>query len=93
VNDVAANWPAPARALSRDYHAFNLIVDRKDRLRIIDHQMPAWPSEYDLVRSCLIGLRRCAAGEVRGAPAFPFAERERLGLAPYDPENLRCDSG
>src|SRR5437660_1916076 len=51
LNDVAAELAARPRVLChRDYHAFNLIVDRKDRLRIIDHQdARLGPATYDLV--------------------------------------------
>lgn len=51
LNDVAAELAARPRVLChRDYHASNLMVDRKERLRIVDHQDARMgAATYDLV--------------------------------------------
>src|SRR5260370_39214483 len=91
LNDVASELAARPRVLChRDYHAFNLIVDRKDRLRIIDHQDARMgPASYDLVSLLLDRVKAMPPlAEVREHRLFLLAERERLGLAPYDPDEF-----
>jgi len=91
LNDVAAELAARPRVLChRDYHAFNLIVDRKDRLRIIDHQDARMgPASYDLVSLLLDRVKAMPPlAEVREHRLFLLAERERLGLEPFDPDEF-----
>src|SRR5207237_7423891 len=51
LNDIAAELSARPRVLChRDYHSFNLMLDKHDRLRIVDHQDARMgPASYDLV--------------------------------------------
>jgi N-acetylmuramate 1-kinase len=91
LNDVAAELAARPRVLChRDYHSFNLIVDQKDRLRIIDHQDARMgPATYDLV-SLLLDRVTCAPllSEIRERRLFLLSERARLGLPAYDPDDF-----
>src|SRR5678816_2549410 len=50
-NDVAAELSAAPRVLChRDYHAANLMIDGRKRMRIVDHQDARMgPASYDLV--------------------------------------------
>ncbi|HEY0385590.1 MAG TPA: phosphotransferase, partial [Pyrinomonadaceae bacterium] len=83
MNDIAAELAARPRVLChRDYHAANLIVDRKDNLRIIDYQDARMgPASYDLV-SLLLDRQTepPSLGEVRGHRLFLIEERRRHGL-------------
>ena len=91
LNDVAAELSACRRVLChRDYHAFNLIVDRRDRLRFIDHQDARMgPASYDLVSLLLDRVKAMPPlAEVREHRLFLLGERERLGLEPYDPDEF-----
>ena len=91
LNDIAADLAARPRVLChRDFHSFNLILDKKDRLRIIDHQDARMgPATYDLV-SLLLDRVTCAPSlaEIRGHRLFLLNARERLGLPPYDPDEF-----
>src|SRR6266852_3753143 len=51
LNDIAAELSGRPRVLChRDFHAFNLILDTQDHLRVIDHQDARMgPASYDLV--------------------------------------------
>src|SRR5437667_6950561 len=51
LNDIAAELAACPRVLChRDYHSANLLVDDKNRVRIVDHQDARMgPASYDLV--------------------------------------------
>src|SRR5437588_13078599 len=51
LNDIAAELSARPRVLChRDYHSFNLMLEKDDRLRIIDRQDARMgPASYDLV--------------------------------------------
>src|ERR1044071_1915361 len=51
LNDIAADLAAAPRVLChRDYHSFNLILDKRQEIRIIDHQDARMgPASYDLV--------------------------------------------
>src|SRR6266853_6737500 len=90
-NDVAAELAARPRVLChRDYHAFNLIVDRKDRLRIIDHQDARMgPASYDLV-SLLMDRQPCppSLAQVRGHRLFFLEERRCQSLEAIDPDDF-----
>src|SRR4029078_4812923 len=60
LNDIAAELAAVPRVLChRDYHAANLMIDNKNRLRIVDHQDARMgPASYDLV-SFLLDRQPC----------------------------------
>src|SRR5256714_4183699 len=91
LNDIAADLAARPRVLChRDFHSFNLIMDKQERIRIIDHQDARMgPATYDLV-SLLLDRVRCAPSlaEIRAHRLFLLSARERLGLAPYDPDDF-----
>lgn len=91
LNDVAAELAARPRVLChRDYHTSNLIVDRQDRLRIIDHQDARMgPASYDLVSLLLdrqTGVPSLA--EIRQRRLFFLEERRALGLAGIAPDEF-----
>jgi N-acetylmuramate 1-kinase len=72
----------------RDFHAANLMIDRRNRLRIIDHQDARLGSvTYDLVS---LLLDRVSAPPprawVREKRLFFLSEREKLGLETIDPD-------
>jgi aminoglycoside/choline kinase family phosphotransferase len=72
----------------RDFHAANLMIDRQNRLRIIDHQDARLGSvTYDLVS---LLLDRVSAPPsrvwVREKRLFFLSEREKLGLETLDPD-------
>src|SRR5678815_703635 len=60
LNDIAAELAAVPRVLChRDYHAANLMIDPKGRMRIVDHQDARMgPASYDLV-SFLLDRQPC----------------------------------
>jgi hypothetical protein len=91
MNDIAAELSSRPRVLChRDYHAANLIVDRKDNLRIIDYQDARMgPASYDLV-SLLLDRQTVAPSlaEVRGHRLFLIEERRRCGLDALDPDEF-----
>lgn len=91
LNDIAADLSARPRVLChRDFHSFNLIMDRQNRLRVIDHQDARMgPASYDLV-SLLLDRVTCAPSlaEIRAHRLFLLSARERLGLPPYDPDEF-----
>src|SRR5437764_2475548 len=91
LNDIAADLAARPRVLChRDFHSFNLIMDKQRRLRIIDHQDARMgPATYDLV-SLLLDRVTCAPSlaEIRAHRLFLLTARERLGLPPYDPDEF-----
>jgi len=91
LNDVAAELSARPRVLChRDYHSFNLIVDKRHRLRVIDHQDARMgPASYDLVSLLLDRVTAMPPlAEIRERRLFLLAERGRLGLEPYDPDDF-----
>lgn len=91
LNDIAADLAARPRVLChRDFHSFNLIMDKKSRLRVIDHQDARMgPATYDLV-SLLLDRVTCAPSlaEIRGHRLFLLNARERFGLPSYDPDEF-----
>ncbi len=82
LNDVAAELAARPRVLChRDFHAANLMVDGKNRLRIVDHQDARMgPVTYDLV-SFLLDRRPepPSLAELRAYRLFLLEERRRVG--------------
>jgi len=91
LNDLAAELAAVPRVLChRDYHASNLMVDAKHRLRVIDHQDARMgPSTYDLV-SFLLDRQPTppSLAELRGYRLFFLEERRSQGLGVVDPDDF-----
>jgi aminoglycoside/choline kinase family phosphotransferase len=91
LNDVAAELAARPRVLChRDYHSSNLMVDKKGRLRIVDHQDARMgPASYDLV-SLLMDRQPepPSLAEVRAQRLFFLEERRRRGLDSLDPDEF-----
>lgn len=91
MNDIAAELSARPRVLChRDFHASNLMVDSKNRLRIIDHQDARMgPASYDLV-TLLLDRQPAppSLAEVRAHRLFLLDERRRRGLDALDPDEF-----
>jgi len=91
LNDIAAELSAAPRVLChRDYHAANLMIDHKKRMRIVDHQDARMgPASYDLV-SFLLDRQPCppSLAELRGHRLFLLEERRLLGLGVIDPDEF-----
>jgi aminoglycoside/choline kinase family phosphotransferase len=91
LNDVAAELAARPRTLChRDFHPSNLMVDAKERLRIIDYQDARMgPASYDLV-SLLLDRRTTmpSLAEVRERRLFFLEERRSRGLEAVDPDDF-----
>jgi aminoglycoside/choline kinase family phosphotransferase len=91
LNDLAAEIAAVPRVLChRDFHAANLLVDKKKHLRVIDHQDARMgPASYDLV-SLLLDRQACSPSlaELRHHRLYLLEERSLLGLSPIDPDEF-----
>ena len=91
LNDVAAELAARPRVLChRDFHAANLMVDSRNRLRVVDHQDARMgPVTYDLV-SFLLDRRSepPSLAELRAYRLFLLEERRLLGLEALDPDEI-----
>jgi aminoglycoside/choline kinase family phosphotransferase len=91
LNDIAAELAAAPRVLChRDYHAANLMIDHKKRMRIVDHQDARMgPASYDLV-SFLLDRQPCppSLAELRAHRLFFLEERRLLGLGDIDPDDF-----
>jgi len=91
LNDIAAELAAAPRVLChRDYHASNLMIDKKKRIRIVDHQDARMgPASYDLV-SFLLDRQPClpSLAELRAHRLFFLEERRLLGLGSIDPDDF-----
>ena len=91
LNDIAAELAAAPRVLChRDYHAANLMIDHRKRMRIVDHQDARMgPASYDLV-SFLLDRQPCppSLAELRGHRLFFLEERRLLGLGVIDPDDF-----
>jgi aminoglycoside/choline kinase family phosphotransferase len=91
MNDIAAELSARPRVLChRDFHASNLMVDSKNRLRIVDHQDARMgPASYDLV-TLLLDRQPAppSLAEVRAHRLFLLEERRRGGLEALDPDDF-----
>lgn len=91
LNDVAAELSARPRVLChRDFHAANLMVDRYERLRIVDHQDARMgPVTYDLVSFLLDRrLEVPSLAELRAYRLLLLEERRILGLEALDPDDI-----
>src|SRR4030095_11138346 len=91
LNDIAAKLAAAPRCLChRDYHASNLMIDPRKRMRIVDHQDARMgPASYDLV-SFLLDRQPClpSLAELRAYRLFFLEQRRLQGLVAMDPEDL-----
>lgn len=91
LNDIAAELAAVPRVLChRDYHAANLMIDKKKRMRIVDHQDARMgPASYDLV-SFLLDRQPCqpSLAELRAHRLFFLEERRLQGLGVIDPDDF-----
>ena len=94
LNDIAAELAAAPRVLChRDYHASNLMIDPKKRIRVVDHQDARMgPASYDLV-SFLLDRQPCppSLAELRAHRLFFLEERRLLGLSPIDPDDFALE--
>jgi aminoglycoside/choline kinase family phosphotransferase len=94
LNDIAAELAAVPRVLChRDYHASNLMIDPKKRIRVVDHQDARMgPASYDLV-SFLLDRQPClpSLAELRAHRLFFLEERRLLGLSPIDPDDFALE--
>jgi len=94
LNDIAAELAAVPRVLChRDYHASNLMIDSKKRLRVVDHQDARMgPASYDLV-SFLLDRQPCppSLAELRAHRLFFLEERRLLGLGVIDPDEFALE--
>ena len=94
LNDIAAELSAVPRVLChRDYHASNLMIDPKKRIRVVDHQDARMgPASYDLV-SFLLDRHPCppSLAELRAHRLFFLEERRVLGLSPIDPDDFALE--
>ena len=94
LNDIAAELAAAPRVLChRDYHASNLMIDRRKRIRIVDHQDARMgPASYDLV-SFLLDRQPCppSLAELRTHRLFFLEERRLLGLGAIDPDDFALE--
>jgi aminoglycoside/choline kinase family phosphotransferase len=91
MNDISAELAARPRVLChRDYHAANLILDDKNRLRVIDYQdARLGPASYDLV-SLLLDRQHepPSLAEIRAHRLYFLDERRRHGLDFLDPDEF-----
>ncbi|HLM24989.1 MAG TPA: phosphotransferase [Pyrinomonadaceae bacterium] len=94
LNDIAAELAAVPRVLChRDYHASNLMIDNRKRIRIVDHQDARMgPASYDLV-SFLLDRQPCppSLAELRAHRLFFLEERRLLGLSAIDPDDFALE--
>lgn len=91
MNDIAAELSLRPRVLChRDFHASNLMVDAKNRLRIVDHQDARMgPASYDLV-TLLLDRQPAppSLAEIRAHRLFLLEERRRCRLDALDPDEF-----
>jgi aminoglycoside/choline kinase family phosphotransferase len=91
LNDIAAELAAAPRVLChRDYHGANLMVDSKNRLRVVDHQDARMgPASYDLVSFLLDRQPNPPSlAELRDYRLFFLEERRKIGLEALDPDEF-----
>jgi aminoglycoside/choline kinase family phosphotransferase len=91
LNDIAAELAAVPRVLChRDYHAANLMIDKRKRMRIVDHQDARMgPASYDLV-SFLLDRQPClpSLAELRAHRLYFLEQRRLQGLSAVDPDDF-----
>ena len=94
LNNVAQELAMRPRVLChRDFHAANLMLDRENRLRIIDHQDARMgPTSYDLVSLLLDRISEPPSRVwLREKRMMFLEERRMLGLAPIDPDDFAAE--
>ncbi|HET9785981.1 MAG TPA: phosphotransferase [Pyrinomonadaceae bacterium] len=91
LNDIAAELSAAPRVLChRDFHTANLMLDSRDRVRVVDHQDARMgPASYDLV-SLLLDRQPTppSLAELRAYRLHLLEERRLQGLEPLDPDDF-----
>ncbi|HKP73148.1 MAG TPA: phosphotransferase, partial [Pyrinomonadaceae bacterium] len=89
--DLSSELAARPRVLChRDFHTSNLLLDKQNRLRIIDHQDARMgPASYDLV-SLLLDRQTSvpSLAEIRERRLFFLEERRQRGLDALDPDEF-----
>ncbi|HEY0760862.1 MAG TPA: phosphotransferase [Pyrinomonadaceae bacterium] len=94
LNDISAELSAAPRVLChRDYHASNLMIDKRNQIRIVDHQDARMgPASYDLV-SFLLDRQPCppSLAELRDHRLYFLEERRLLGLSAIDPDDFALE--
>lgn len=91
---VAAELAARPQVLAhRDFHAANLMIDRENRLRIIDHQDARMgAASYDLVSLLLDRIDAPPANNwIEEKQQLFLAERARIGLEKIDAAELTAE--
>lgn len=91
LNDLASELAARPRVLChRDFHTSNLLLDKENRIRVIDHQDARMgPVSYDLVSLLLdrqTGVPSLA--EIRERRLYFLEERRQRGLDAIDPDEF-----
>ena len=89
--ELARELEARAAVLChRDFHAANLMLDRKNQLRIIDHQdARIGAASYDLVSLLLDRVLETPETDwLDEKKQYFLAEREKLGLKKIDPKEF-----
>lgn len=94
LNEIATELAAVPRVLChRDYHAANLLVDKDDHIRIVDHQDARMgPATYDLVS--LLTDRQAeppSLAEMRAHRLYFLEQRRRRALPAIDPDDFATE--
>ncbi len=91
LNDISCELAAAPRVLChRDFHTANLMLDKRNRLRVVDHQDARMgPASYDLV-SFLLDRQPAppSLAELRAHRLLLLDERRKQGLEPLDPDDF-----
>lgn len=91
LNDISCELAAVRRVLChRDFHTANLMLDKKNRIRVVDHQDARMgPASYDLV-SLLLDRQPAppSLAELRAHRLLLLEERRKQGLEPIDPDDF-----
>jgi aminoglycoside/choline kinase family phosphotransferase len=91
LNDISCELAAAPRVLChRDFHTANLMLDSRERLRVVDHQDARMgPASYDLV-SLLLDRQPAppSLAELRAHRLLLLEERRMQGLDPIDPDDF-----
>jgi N-acetylmuramate 1-kinase len=91
LNDIAAELAAVPRVLChRDYHTANLMLDKNQQVRVVDHQDARMgPASYDLV-SLLMDRQPAppSLADVRAHRLFFLDTRRSFGLDAIDPDDF-----
>lgn len=91
LKEISVELASRPRVLChRDYHAMNLMVDRKNHLHLIDYQDARMgPVSYDLVSLLLDRqLEPPSLSDVRAYRLYLLDERRKFDLEPIDPDDL-----